>query len=368
MISYSAKILTGQPLRLAITVAGISLCIVLMLFLLAAYHGVADGSVDYIRKNRSDLWVLSSNAWNILRGSSILLTADAARIEGINGVKSVSSVLFLLTGIRKDGQQATVYLAGFDPEADLGGPPDIVQGRTVNGDDEIVLDRDFARKFNLSLGESVRVRDTLLEIVGISDGTNALVIQYAFVTLRRAQQLIGYPGMATCFLVRTEPGANIRAISEGIKKKVGGVEVYDHETFLKNNIRELQVGFLPFIYTVAAIGVVVLTAILSLLLSVNILERRKDFAVFKTLGSPRGFVSGMVISQSALISLAGCLAAITLYFPLVNFIERVTPEISTRTSIWQMSAVVAVVLAMSVVSSLISMQRLRGIYALEAFS
>ena len=81
MISYSAKILTGQPLRLAITVAGISLCIVLMLFLLAAYHGVADGSVDYIRKNRSDLWVLSSNAWNILRGSSILLTADATHFH-----------------------------------------------------------------------------------------------------------------------------------------------------------------------------------------------------------------------------------------------------------------------------------------------
>lgn len=368
MFSYSAKILTGQPLRLAITVAGISLCIVLMLFLLAAYHGVADGSVDYIRQNRSDLWVLSSNAWNILRGSSILFTADIYDIEHIQGVKSVSSVLLLLTGIRKGDQQATVYLAGFDPEADLGGPPYIVQGRSVENDNEIVLDRDFARKFHLSLGESVRVRDTDLEIIGISEGTNALVIQYAFVTLSRAQQLIGYPGMATCFLVRTDTGADLRAISEGIRSKLRGVQVYDHEVFLKNNIRELQVGFLPFIYTVAAIGVVVLTAILSLLLSVNILEKRKDFAVFKTLGSPKGFVSGMVISQSVIISLAGCLAAIILYFPLVNFIERVTPELSTKTSVLQIFSVVAVVLAMSVVSSLISMQRLRGIYALEAFS
>ncbi|MCK5353105.1 ABC transporter permease [bacterium] len=368
MFSYSAKILTSQPMRLAITVAGISLCIVLMLFLLAAYYGVADGSVDYIRKNRADLWVLSSNAWNILRGSSILFTADAFDIQQIQGVKSVSSVLFLLTGIRKGDQQATVYLAGFDPEADLGGPPHIYEGRSVKSDKEIVLDKDFAIKFDLSLGESVKIRDTELEIVGLSDGTNALVIQYAFVTLDRAQRLIGYPGMATCFLVSAETGTDLNAISEGIKLKLDRVDVYDHETFLKNNIKELQTGFLPFIFTVAALGVVVLTAILSLLLSVNILEKRKDFAVFKILGSPRGFVSGMVISQSVLISLAGCLTAVVLYFPLVSFIERVTPELNTKTSLMQMILVVTVVLVMSVVSSLISMQRLRRIYALEAFS
>lgn len=368
MFSYSAKILAGQPTRLFITVAGISLCIVLMLFLLAAYHGVADGSVDYIRRNRSDLWVLSSNAWNILRGSSILFTSDIYDIEQIRGVKSVSSVLFILTGISKGDQQATLFLAGFDPEADLGGPPYIYEGRSVQSDKEIVLDKDFALKFDLSLGESVKIRDTELEIVGLSDGTNALVIQYAFVTLDRAQRLIGYPGIATCFLVRAETGADLGAITEEIEWELDGVKVYDHETFLKNNIEELQTGFLPFIYTVAALGVVVLTAILSLLLSVNILEKRRDFAVFKTLGSPRGFVSGMVISQSVIISLAGCFTAVVLYFPLVSFIERMTPELNTKTSLMQMILVVTVVLVMSVVSSLIPMQRLRRIYALEAFS
>ncbi len=368
MRSYSAKILTGQPLRLAITIAGISLCIVMMLFLLAAYHGVANGSVEYIRKNRSDLWVLSSNAWNILRGTSILFTEDTYDIENIPGVESVSSVLFLLTGIKKGDQQATVYLTGFDPEAESGGPPRIVEGRSVENDQEIVLDGAFASKFHLSVGEVIKVRDTELKIVGLSGGTNALVIQYAFVTLHRAHLIVGYPGIATCFLVNAEPGADLDAIADEIKFELNGVAVYDHETFLKNNIQELQTGFLPFIYTIAAIGVVVLTTILSLLLSVNILEKRKDFAVFKTLGSPRGFVSGMIISQSIMISLAGCLAGVILYFPLVNFIERVTPEISTKTSFLQIISVVAVVLIMSVVSSLISMQRLRRIYALEAFS
>jgi len=52
---------------LALTIGGVSLCIVLMFFLLAVYRGVADGSVEYIRRNKADLWVLQRNATNILR-------------------------------------------------------------------------------------------------------------------------------------------------------------------------------------------------------------------------------------------------------------------------------------------------------------
>ena len=46
MTNYSLHILKAQPLRSALTVGGIALCAVLMLFLLSVYRGVADGSVE----------------------------------------------------------------------------------------------------------------------------------------------------------------------------------------------------------------------------------------------------------------------------------------------------------------------------------
>ncbi len=76
----------------------------------------------------------------------------------------------------------------------------------------------------------------------------------------------------------------------------------------------MKSGFLPLLYTVAAIGAVVLTVILSLLLSVNILERRRDFAVLKTLGSPPAFLWGLVIKQALLIAAGSCVAALALFF------------------------------------------------------
>lgn len=365
---YALRTLRRQPGRLALTVGGVSLCIVLMFFLLAVYRGVADGSVDYIRQNRADLWVLQKNATNILRGSSLVPGSQGEVLARISGIRKVSPVLFLLQTIKKKGKVRTIFLAGFEPELGLGGPPLLVQGRSVRRDDEIVLDRSFARKFGFELGGRVEVQGHRLTVVGISRGTNAFVIQYAFVTLRLARTLIGYPGLTTCFLVKTEEGVDLRGIQEKIRRLLPGTEVYDHPTFLKNNIQEMKSGFLPLLYTVAAIGAVVLTAILSLLLSVNILERRKDFAILKTLGAPLRFLWGMVAQQAVLIASASSLAALALFFPLVRAVERISPEVSTKTSPGQIIGVIILVEVMSLASSLISIRRLRRIYFLEAFT
>jgi putative ABC transport system permease protein len=365
---YAVRTLRSQPLRLALTIGGIALCIVLMFFLLGVYRGVADGSVEYIRQNRADLWVLQDTATNILRGSSLISSDQIHAIARTPGVRTAAPVLFLLSTVRHGDRVGTVFLAGFEPEKNIGGPPRLVSGRNPRADDEIVLDRAFALKFHCGVGEEVDLHGRRLKIVGISRGTNAFVIQYAFVTLRFARDLIGVPGLATCVLVNVEPGAGTGPIREEISDVLAGLHVYDQETFLTNNVHEMRSGFLPLLYTVAAIGAVVLTAILSLLLSVNILERRKDFAILKTLGAPMAFLWGMVIQQALLIASVSSAAALILFFPLVRAIERISPEVTTRSTLGQIGGVVAAVLVMSLASSLFAIRRLRHIYFLEAFS
>ena len=364
---YALRTLRSQPVRLLLTVGGVALCIILMLFLLAVYRGAADGSVDYIRRNKADLWVLQRNATNILRGSSLVSAAQGERIAAVQGVGSVSPVLFLLSTVKKGGNVRTIFLTGFEPDSGLGGPPQLVQGRNIRRDDEIVLDKSFAQKFKFEVGDEVNLQGRRLKVVGISGWTNAFVIQYAFVTLRFARDLIGFPSLATCFLVRVREGADLGGVQARIREELPRLEVYDHPTFLQNNIQEMKSGFLPLLYTVAAIGAVVLTVILSLLLSVNILERRKDFAILKTIGSPPAFLWGMVIKQAVLISSASSLAALAAFFPLVRLIERVSPEVSTKSTFGQIASVVLAVGVMSLLSSGISIRRLRRIYFLEAF-
>ncbi len=367
MDMYAVRTLRSQPLRLMLTIGGVALCIILMFFLVSVYRGVADGSVDYIRENSTDLWVLQDNTTNILRGSSLIQAAQGKKIRHISGVESVSPVLLILASIKKGDKNRTVFLTGFDPEKGLGGPPHLAAGRSVLNDDEIVLDKAFAKKFKFKVGDTVGIQKHSLEVVGISTGTNAFVIQYAFVTLSFAQKTIGFPGLATCCLVKIKKGHSIAEAAGNIRKELPGMEVYDHETFLKNNIQEMESGFLPLLYTVAVIGAVVLTVVLSLLLSVNILEKRKDFAVLKTLGSPKGFLRRLIIEQALLISLAASAVALVVFFPLVLVIEQISPEVSTKSTLAQVITVIVVVMIMSLISSFLSIRRLRRIYTLEAF-
>jgi ABC-type antimicrobial peptide transport system permease subunit len=365
---FSIKIFRNQPLRLALTVGGIALCIVLMLFLWSVYSNVADGAVEYIRRNQVDLWVLQRNAWNILRGSSLLSTGHGIIISEVEGVESASPVLLLLSGIRKNGEAATVFLTGYKPEERVGGPPAIVKGRLIINDDEIVLDKAFAAKMGYAVGDRVLIYDDTLKVVGLSAGTNAFAIQYAFVSLDRAQSLIRVPSIVTCFLVRVKEGYTPSLVAERIREELPGLEVYDHATFLQNNIREMESGFLPFLFIIAVLGAVVLTVILSLLLSINILERRKDFAVLKVLGSPGWYLPKIVIKQALFMCSLGSVVALVLYFPMVMLIESVSPEVSTATSLDQIVVVVCIALLIGMLSSFISIHRLRSIYPLEVYS
>src|SRR5512141_3426349 len=97
MDMYAVRTLRSQPLRLILTAGGIALCIVLVRFLLAVYRGVADGSVEYIRQNRVDLWVIQDNATNILRGSSLLSLDQINAIARTPGVRTAAPALFLLS-------------------------------------------------------------------------------------------------------------------------------------------------------------------------------------------------------------------------------------------------------------------------------
>jgi len=285
-----------------------------------------------------------------------------------DGIESVSPVLFLLPGVRYREQISTVFLIGYDPNQPFGQPPRIVNGRSLDSDNEIVVDNAFAVRMGVSLGDTVSIDDHQLVIVGISTNTNAFVIQYVFVTVGRAQRIAGIPGIVSAFMVCVSDGHDILGIRRSILEELPGLEVYDHATFVENNLKEMESGMLPLLFIIAVIAAVVLTVILSLLLSINILERRKDYAVMKILGSPDRMLVKSVLGQAMMLGMSGSAVGMALFFPLCAAIELIAPEMSPQSSMDQLFVVFLSVSFISAFSSLISIQRLRGIYPLEVFT
>jgi putative ABC transport system permease protein len=367
MSTYSTRVLLHQPARLALTAGGMALCVLLMLFLLAIYQAVSDGSVEYVRRSNADVWVLQKNATNILRSTSFLSTRNEDVLASVDGVDVAARVLLQLPTLHAHGKSATVFLAGYNTGSGLGGPPRIAEGRGLQSDDDIVLDRSFAARMRVRLGDSVQIQDEHLRVVGLSTGTNAFVIQYAFVRLTTARAIFGFPAIVTCYLVKAAPGTSPGDLRRRIEQAMPGVAVFDQEEFLANNIRETENGVLPILYVVALIGTVVLTIILSLLLTINILERRKDFAVMKMLGAGRQFLPAVVLEQAACITLAGCGGAFLLFWPVMRSVEWLFPEIAVVSSLRHAALALAIAGVVGAFSALISIRHVRHIYPMEVF-
>jgi putative ABC transport system permease protein len=364
---YAFKTLFDQPLKFCMTACGMALCIILMLFLLSIYRGVYVGSVEYVTASNADLWILQSNATNVLRSTSLIRTDQRELLKSIPGISSVSPVLFILGTVRFGKGSATVYLTGFDPGCGSGGPPEIVKGSTLTANDQIILDQSFAAKYNIHLNDRIRIKNDVLKVVGLSSGTNMFVIQYAFITLAKAHSLLGFANIVSGYLVKVREGFSTQEVTACIYSAASDINVFDRETFIRNNIQEMESGILPLLYMVAFIGAVVLTAILSLILSINVLERRKDFAIMKALGSPKGFLPGFIIEQSMILTISGLAVGIIFFFPLIRVLEKISPEVSVISSLTQILTVCLGAIIIGLISSIEPIRKLNKIYPLEAF-
>jgi len=364
---YAFNILTEHLVRYILTALGIALCTLLMLFLVSIYKGVSYGSVEYVRASDADLWVLQEHATNILRSTSLMPATYGEDLGKIRGVKSVSPVFFILASVKLNKGDATLYLTGFDPDTGKGGPPSIIKGRNITGDSEIVIDKAFAAKYRISIGDKIVIRNDSLIVTGISGGTNMFVIQYAFISLDEAHKIIGFKNVVSCYQVHIFPGASTDSIKSEIYAGLKNIVVFDKVTFMENNIREMESGIIPLLFIVTLISAIVLTAILSLILSISVLEKRKDFAIMKALGSPGRFIPGLVIRISLILSLTGLVLALILFFPMTGIVEKISPEVSARTSVFQILIVSAGVIVISLISSILPNRRIRKIYPLEVF-
>jgi hypothetical protein len=68
-----------------------------------------------------------------------------------------------------------------------------------------------------------------------------------------------------------------------------------------------------------------------------------------------------------LISTSACIVGLIVFFCLVRLIEKISPEVSTKSTVGQIIVVVAAAEIMSLISSFLSMRKLRRIYLMEAF-
>jgi ABC-type lipoprotein release transport system permease subunit len=258
----------------------------------------------YVEGVDAEVWVGRRGSWNLMRASGTLTGAKRDSVLAVPGVLTAEPILAGLLPAEVDGMRRTLLVIGLDSDAVAARPRGLAAGRSIPRGQEIVLDQAFARRAGLALGDTVSLADHRAQLVGVTRGTNLLVTQYAFVSRAELLEAVGVTDRATFLL--------------------------DRATFIANNRREIESGFLPILWAIALLGIVVGGSVVALMTYAAVLEKRADYVLLGAMGARPATRFGIVLQQAVLAAAAGGAVGIGGLVLLQQLLPSIVPEIEFR--------------------------------------
>jgi putative ABC transport system permease protein len=361
------RMVWNERSRFGITACGVSVLVMLMCFLGEIYNGVKSGCTHYIRQSPAEIWVCQKNSTNLLRSSSFLDVSIGETLMNARGVKAETALLRVLTTARIDGKAVTLFLFGFDPNSALGVPQSVVKGTSVIKSGEVILDASFSRKYKMNIGDSILIQERPFRIAGISEGTNAVVAQFAFSTLEDARELLGFPNTLSFCLLSPDGGIKREDLMNDLKRNFPGLAIFSKDEFIRNTLDEMRTGVLPILWTIAVLGCIAGGAVMMLMLYGSVLEKREDYALLKAIGAGPAFLGFLVIRLSLACSLTGFALGFALNMLLNPLLTGMVPELSLSFSWTGFFLVLSASVLIGVLGSWLSIRKILQVGPAEVF-
>jgi putative ABC transport system permease protein len=275
--------------------------------------------------------------------------ADAVpAIGALPGVTHASGVALLPQEVLHAGRrQVTVDVIGVEPGG-LGAPR-VSKGSGLAGNGQIVVDA----RTKLGVGSSVQLGSTTLHVVGRTSGrtlTGGVPVVYLTLADVQTALLGGQPvvtAVATTGVPSSPPPDGLRVYS------VAAVE-RDSLSSLSSAVTSIQ-NSRSMMWVVAAI-------IIAALIYVSALQRVRDFAVLKALGSSSASLFASLCLQAVIVTLLAAALGTALSTVMTGVFSQ---PVSVPGSAYATLPIVAV--AVGVVASLVALRRATGADPVAAF-
>ncbi len=312
MSSLAVRNLFHDKVRLTVTLTGIIFSVVLVAVQTGLFLGFTTTTSNVIDNSHADLWVASKGVGYIETGVpfSEKKLYHARAIPGVAGAQKY--IVRFGQWKRPDGGNASCEVIGVDPESDMGGPWNLVEGdvRSLKLPDTVIVDRLYARKLGVSrIGETVEIHDRRARIVGFTEGVRTFTTSpLVFTSFKNALRYTGLDGGQTMYLlVKAAPGASVERIRAAMQSQIADVDVWPTAKFSSMTTRYWMFG------TGAGVTVI-LAAVLGLLVGVVVvaqtiyaatMDHIREFGTLKAMGATNGYIYRIIVRQAAISALIG---------------------------------------------------------------
>jgi putative ABC transport system permease protein len=311
--------------RLALSIGGVALAIMLILLLNGFLAGIYAQVTAYLDHTPADLMVAQDGVTNMLSATSLLPPSAVDLARGVPGIAQAIPIVSQFVILDIHDRKVVAYLVGYD--TDLGGGPWALKaGRAVADDDEVVLDWVMAERHDFNLGDAIEILDEDFTVVGLSDGTNSWMASFLFIDKRAAEQLLLTPAATSFLLMTLEPDADSVAVESRLRRRLRQVEILPAAAFKQNDLDLLVQVFAIPMQMMAAIAFAVGTAILGMIIYTATVERMREYGVLKAVGAENWHLYWLVTQQGLVTALLGVTLGIALAWTVGQGVMRLFPQ------------------------------------------
>jgi putative ABC transport system permease protein len=329
-----------------IAVLGAGVVMALALLLAGLVGGITLETQNTLGGVGADHWILSTDSSGRI-GAGLLPDSVATIMARTPGVTRADPIVLLLGDIMHTRDTASnvnvfgVTLRGL-------GDPQVVTGQQLSGAGQVVADTSAG----LKVGSHIHIGALGFRVVGLVEGRTLLAgVPVLYMTVHDAQAL-GLGG---------RPFSSAVAVSGQPARVPAGLQVFTTAVVEQLTISGLS-GAVASINNTKALMFAVAAIIIAALMYVSALQRVRDFAVLKALGSSTGALFGSLILQAVIVSLlAAAFASVICHFMDGLFQQQVAIPTGT------FYALPLVAVLVGLLSSLVALRQATGADPAAAF-
>lgn len=373
MLLVARKNLFSERTRLAISIGGVALSVFLIGILLSLYRGWSQQVGSFVENVPADLWVASDGTTDFTAAASILPNALGVQLELIPEVDTVAPLIVRPMEMSFAGENPDdtfdVHLVGYDPKVGLGGPLEVIEGKSPPGPSEMIIDQQMHRRYGVDIGDRLVRGTKTLTVVGYAKGGDFVYTQVAFVTIDTAVDFLALdpPSTRTFFLMTLNDRDDRDSVAARMEVLIPGVEFITGEDFADETRQRILGQIVPILIVVLIVAFIVGLAVAGLTIYTATIEKSREYGILKAEGFTNPYLYRVVFEQSMITGFLGFIigAGITVF--VAPLAQNAVPQFVVYVKWQDILSIAGATILMALLAAYIPVRRLTSIDPVSVF-
>jgi putative ABC transport system permease protein len=314
-----AENLKHRPMRSLLSVLLIGVPVTLILTLVGLSSGMLADTAHRTRGIGADVIVRPP-------GSTLLTLSGGISSKMVDWFAQQPHIRMAMGVVNQPVQGVTLGATGVDLAKfnQMSGGFTYLHGGPFQQPEDVLVDEYYANQLHAKVGDQITILNKKWRVAGIiASGKLARIV----FPLNVLQEVTSNEGKVSQIYLKVDDPANINSVVHFFKThpNLPDYSVYSAEELVSmynpSNIPALR----EFTFVVMAIGVIIGFAVVCLSMYMAVLQRTREIGILKALGSSKGFILRIILTEAAILGIGGTLLGILMSFGAHWLIQTLVP-------------------------------------------